>query len=366
MMRWIDLLHRWTGGIIGLVLGLLGLTGAILAFKTWWLAYLPGAGDAQRQDIPALAAQVDAAMAAPGGPPQSILFATHDFGLARLSRGEGAGAYADQSGRIVTEWGSQWERVELWLFDFHHHLFFGDAGETVAGIAALIGLLFVITGAILWWRLRKTFKLRLIPKRLSRPAIVTHHRDIGVIFAPLLFLSMATGMLMVLKPITTALFAPGMGSEGLAAPFAAPEVKGGPLAAKLDWAAMFTAARARYPDAEIRLVSLPRKPGGLILMRMRQQPEWLPNGRTLLWFRPENGELVDTRDVQAMPTGIRAYNALYPLHAGKVGGILWKLVIAATGLVLAMLGSFAVWTFWFRRPKPRPARRARPAMAAAE
>lgn len=359
-MKWIDLLHRWTGGIVGLVLGLLGLTGAILAFKTWWLAYLPGAGDVQRQDIPALAAQIDAAMAAPGGPPQSILFPTHDFGLARLARGEDAGAYADQSGRIVAEWGSKWDRVELWLFDFHHHLFSGDAGETVAGVAALVGLLFVITGTILWWRLRKTFKFRLIPKRMSRPAIVTHHRDIGVVFAPLLFLSMTTGMLMVLKPIATAIFAP---DTGLTAPFEAPQVQGGPLAAKLDWAAMFAAARAQYPDAEIRLVSLPRKPGGLILMRLRQQPEWLPNGRTLMWFRPENGAVVDTRNVQAMPTGIRAYNALYPLHAGKVGGILWKLVIAATGLVLAMLGTLAVWTFWFKRPKPKPARKARPATA---
>lgn len=75
-MKWIDLLHRWTGGIIGLGLGLLGFTGAILVFKSWWLAYLPGAGDAQRQDVASLAAQVDAAMAVPGGPPQSILFAT--------------------------------------------------------------------------------------------------------------------------------------------------------------------------------------------------------------------------------------------------------------------------------------------------
>ena len=33
-MKWLDLLHRWTGGVIGLVLGLLGLTGCLLVWKT--------------------------------------------------------------------------------------------------------------------------------------------------------------------------------------------------------------------------------------------------------------------------------------------------------------------------------------------
>ncbi len=364
-MKWIDLLHRWTGGIVGLVLAVLGLSGAILVFKHQWLGWLPGAGDAQRQDVATLAAQMNAALAVPGEAPRSLLFAYSDFGLTRRSYSGEAGVYADQAGRVVAAWDSKWDRFELWLFDLHHHLFLGDAGEIAAGIAGLIGLAFVITGVILWWRLRKTFKLRLFPKRMSRPAIVTHHRDIGVVFAPLLFLSMATGMLMVLKPVSTAVFAPGQGAGALQKPFAPPKVEGGPLARNLDWAAMFTAARARYPGAEIRLVALPRKPGDLIQMRLRQPAEWLPNGRTLLWFRPESGALVDTRDAHAMPTGIRAYNSVYPLHAAKVGGWLWKLVVASTGLVLAMLGSFAVWTFWFKRPKPR-ARPVRPAVAAAE
>lgn len=358
-MRWIDLFHRWAGGIVGMLLALLGLSGSILVFKHQWLGWLPGAGDPQRQDVGALAAQMDAALDTSGEMPRSVLFAYDDFGLTRLSRADGAGAYADQNGRIVAEWTSKWDRVELWLFDFHHHLFLDDLGATAAGIAGLIGLTFVITGIILWWRLRRTFKLRLWPRRMSRPAIVTHHRDIGVVFAPLLFLVMATGTIMVLKPVSTALFAPGQPVGALQAPFAPPPVKGGALADNLDWAAMFATARAQFPGAEIRLVALPRKPGDLIQMRLRQPPEWLPNGRTLIWFSPETGALVDSRNVQTMPTGIRAYNAVYPLHAAKVGGWLWKLAIAATGLVLAMLGSFAVWTFWFKRPKPR-ARSVRP------
>ena len=351
-MRWVDLFHRWAGGVVGLLLALLGLSGAILVFKHRWLAWLPGASDPQRQDIEALARQMEVGVT-PASQTRSVVFAQEDFGLTQLSYVDGSGAYADQSGEIVTAWTSQWDRIELWLFDFHHHLFLDDLGETVAGIAALVGLVFVVTGAILWWRLRGTFRLRLWPKRMSRPAIVTQHRDIGIVFAPMLFLTMATGMLMVFKPVSNALFMPGQAEDALQAPFLPPEVQGGgALAPRPDWRAMFTTARALYPDAEIRLVALPREPGKLIQMRLRQPAEWLPNGRTLLWFRPDNGALVDHRDVQKMAVGIRAYHMVYPIHAAKVGGIIWQLLVAATGLVLALLGSLAVWSFWFKRRKP--------------
>ncbi|MBX3592972.1 PepSY-associated TM helix domain-containing protein [Sphingomonas sp.] len=355
-MRWIDLIHRWAGGLIGLLLATLGLTGAILVFKDQWLRGLPGATDAPRQDVATLSAQAQAAF---GGeaPATSILFPTDGFGLARLSTGKGAGAYADQAGQVVTRWSSKWERFELWLFDLHHYLLFGDAGKTVAGIAGLIGIGFVVTGAILWWRTRRSFRWRLVPRRMSRPAIVTHHRDLGIVFAPLLFLSMSSGMLMVLKPISGAVFAPGQGSAALTAPFAPPDRRGGALAASPDWRAMIAAAQVRFPGAEIRAIALPRKAGDLIQMRLRQPAEWLPNGRTLMWFRPEDGRVVDARDAQAMPTGVRASNAVYPIHAAKVGSWPWKIAIAATGLALTMLGSLSVWTFWFRRGPSRPGRR---------
>src|SRR3546814_10718573 len=83
-----------------------------------------------------------------------FIYADERFGLHQLRFNEGAGAYASQSGEIVARWASQWERPELWIFDFHHHLFAGDNGEWVIGIAGLCGLFFVISGVILWWRTR--------------------------------------------------------------------------------------------------------------------------------------------------------------------------------------------------------------------
>jgi len=53
-----------------------------------------------------------------------------------------------------------------------------------------------------------------------------------------------------------------------------------------------------------------------------------------------------------MAPAAQAFNKAYPLHAAKVGGLGYRIVMTLSGLTMAMLGSFAVWTFWFRRPKP--------------
>jgi len=327
------------------------LSGAILVHRDAWIA-LPHAGDARVADPAALAAATARLMADPATRPQSILYATDDFGLLRLSYARGAGAYADQAGTVVTRWDSQWARPEIWLFDFHHHLFSGDAGEVVIGIAGLCGLFFVLSGAILWWRTRKSFELRIWPRRLTRPAIVRHHRDLGIVMAPILLLSLYTGTVMIFRPVAMLALGPG-------APAAVEKSLKGPasldvaLSERVDWAAIVRTAHARFPDAELRLLSLPRKDNGLIAIRMRQPEEWLPNGRTMLWFAADDGRLVTARDARGFGWQARGYNALYPLHAAKVGGLPWKIAMTLSGLTLALLGSLAVWSFWFRRPKRR-------------
>ncbi|APX66163.1 PepSY-associated TM helix domain-containing protein [Sphingomonas sp. gentR] len=356
-MKWLDLLHRWTGGVIGLVLGLLGLTGCLLVWKTA-LIMVPGKAMPLIRDPASVAAAVQRLLPQPKGG-ESVVFADNDFALHQLRLVHGAGAYADQGGRIVDRWSSQWERPELWLFDFHHHLFASDIGETVIGIAGLCGLFFVVSGAILWWRTRRTFKWRLLPKRMSRPAILMHHRDLGIIVAPLLLLSSITGAAMVFRPVAMIVVAPfGSPAKALAA-LRPGKVHGGPLAASPPWRAMLTTASQRFPDAVPRILAMPRKPGDPITLRMRRADEWLPNGRTTLVFDAATGRLLSSNDAMAMPRAARVYNMLYPLHAGRVGGLAWKLLMTVSGLALTLLGSLAVWTFWFRRPR-RPVRTSRP------
>lgn len=357
-MKALDLIHRWTGGILGLVLAILGLSGAILVHKESWLL-LPHAGDARIGDPATIAAATEKLFAAEPKA-QSIIYAGDRFGLHHVRLPHGAGAYADQTGNIVTRWQSQWERPELWIFDLHHHLFTGDAGETVIGVAGLAAILFVVTGAILWWRTRKTFKFRLWPKRLSRPAIVMQHRDLGIVVAPLLLLSAVTGTMMIFKPFAALMIAPFSAPWQALAANAPPKAPSKPLAAKPDWPAIIGAAHARFPDAQIRILTLPRKPGDPITVRMKRAAEWLPNGRSLLAFDAGDGRLLAATDALTLPKGAQVFNTAYPLHAARVGGLVWRLVMTVSGLAMALLGSLAVWTFWFKRPRPKPAAKLRP------
>jgi len=352
-MRFIDLAHRWLGGLIGLVLLVLGLTGAILAHRNAWIG-LPGAHDAPVQTTDALAATVERLMADPSARPRNIVFASQDFGLNRLSYGRGAGgAYADQSGRIITRWKSKWERPEIWLFDLHEHLFSGDQGKTVVGVAGVCGLGFVITGLILWWPLRRGFELRPWPRDLARFSILRHHRDLGVVMAPLLALSFLTGAVMVFRPMTSLVLGPGAAAE-VQASLKPPRFQPAPLSANPDWRGMITKARQLYPDAEVRGLSLPRKQGELISLRLRQPAEWGEDGRTTVWFAPDNGQLIVARDALTLPSRVQAYNAIKPLHTAGLGGPIWRWTLTLTGLVLTIMGGLTTWTFWFRR-KRQPA-----------
>lgn len=359
-MKLLDLLHRWTGGLVGLILAMLGLTGAILVHRDAWVN-LPHAGDARVTNVDMLADATQRLMSDPAGQPLSIIYATDSFGLDRLTLPKGAGAYSDQMGGIVTRWASQWERPEIWLFDLHHHLFAGDVGETILGIAALCGLFFVVSGLFLWWRTRGTFKFRLLPKRLSRPSIVWHHRDLGIVMAPLLLLSLYTGSVFVFRPMAGLILGPGT-EAALKEASKAPTYKPAELSPTFDWRAMIRAAHARFPEAELRIVARPREESGMVTVRMRQPEEWLPNGRTMLWFAADTGELLGARDARTLSTRASIYNRFYPLHAAKVGGLPWRLVMTLNGLALFLLGTLAVWTFWFRRPKARPMPKPRVAM----
>lgn len=345
-MLWIDRIHRWTGAFIGLLLAAMALTGTLLLYEDAWLrATVPHAHESLVKEV-AAGAGIERLLADASSRLTGVVFPTDSLALFRLSFEGGAGAYADQSGTIVVRWTSKWERLELWLFDFHHHLLMGETGTILGGVLALIGLGFVITGLLLWWRTRKTFAFRLLPARFSRLHVMRHHRDLGAVIAPMLSVALLTGAMLTLRPVADILLSPLSPPGTIAESLGPPQVKGGPMAAEFDWRKTLQIIRSSYDEAELRTIGIPSGEGQLVRIRVRQPAEWLPNGRTVFWFDPTDGRLVEARDARTLPLATRAFNLIYPIHASTVGGIVYKAAMTAAGLSLTLLGTLAVFGFW--------------------
>ncbi|TCP34225.1 PepSY-associated TM helix domain-containing protein [Sphingomonas sp. BK235] len=359
-MRWLALLHRWVGALVGALLALLGSTGALLVWRDS-LTWVPHAGDAPLRD-PALVARLLAAAARSTRPVDRITLAGDGLGVHQLVYADGGGAYVSQTGAVVARWDGAWQRPELFVFDLHHRLLLGEAGEIANGVAALVGLFFVVSGVLLWWRSRARFRPRLWPARMSAGAIVHHHRDLGVLTAPLLALSLLTGAAMALPAVERTLLAPFGTPERPRPPHVPAAVPG---AAAQDYGALLAQAAARFPGAALRRVQWPRRAGAPLVLRLRQPGEWTPNGRTFLYADPATRRIVGAQDPLRGGGYGRAREKLYPLHAAKVGGWAWKLAITASGIALALLGSLAVYGFWSTRAKAAAVRRRRRPVARA-
>jgi uncharacterized iron-regulated membrane protein len=126
-------------------------------------------------------------------------------------------------------------------------------------------------------------------------------------------------------------------------------------------------AQAAFPEALPRRLTLPAVPGEPLTLRLKQDFEWTPNGRTYVYIDPVSARIVATNDPADGSTASAIVEKLYPIHSGKVGGTVWKLMLTLCGVALTLLGTLATWSFWFgRRSKPgkqalKPAALARPA-----
>lgn len=359
-MKILSILHRWSGGLIGLLLVVLGLSGTILLWEGSWIG-VPGARDPAVENIAQMTAIADKAFSAGA---TRVTFAGEELGLHAIGMKGGAGAYVNQAGETAASWSSQWERPELWIFDLHHHLFAGENGEMAAGIAGLFGLAFVVTGSILWWRSRRTFKLRIWPKPFQPGPIVKTHRDLGIVVAPLLLLTFLTGSGIVFsRSITPVVLSPFGKMEGRVPP---PKVEGD-APAKVAVGPMLAQAKARFPNAEIRRMMAPMKPGGPWSVRLRQPSEWAAGGRTAVWF-DGSGKLLRVDDPAAASRATAIFGTFLPLHSGKLG-LVHKLLMTVSGVALVLLGGLAMWSFWWRRWIHRQSARGRKypaAMAASD
>lgn len=350
MRRTLSLAHRWLGGLVGLGLAVLGLSGAALMWKPWWVSV------AQDPRLPTEGETLAIIGASERLSAGYVTLPSAEFGVAQAGLPDGGGAYLAHDGTLLARWDSVWSRPETLLFDLHHHLLMGETGELISGWLGIAAVLFCVTGLILWWPTRRTFQWRALPARMTRPAIIRHHRDIGVVLALPILLAAITGAMMVLRPLGETILAPLSNPVEVEAWQAKPPTP--PMASTANWPVILSSAHARFPDAEARMIVWPKAAGEAVTIRMRRPAEWHPNGRTTVTLSGD-GTVLMARDAPAAPLTVRVGNALYPLHSARMMGstlaLPLRIVMTLAGIGLALLGSLAVVTFWRAQSFSRPA-----------
>jgi uncharacterized iron-regulated membrane protein len=344
-MRLLRRVHAWAGLVLALLVAAVAASGTLLVFEADYLrAEFPAARAAPPVDARSLGGIVDAIGQQFGREARSVVFGTAEMGLHQVYLHDGGGAYIDAAGRVVDHW-SAGGRPELWLFELHENLLAGETGHLVAGTAGLAAAVMAVTGLVLWWPGARAFRGRLWPRSLQRPALVAHHRDLGVIAAvPVLLLALTGAALVFDEQARTVLgwVLPAAPEPDPPAPIdvAAPLA---PLPLP-DGLALLAAAQARFPEAALRIVSFADE-RGTITVRLKQEAEWHPNGRTRVTLSAATGAVLDSYDAVRQPLAARAYAALYPLHAARIGGRAYDLLLAASGLALTLLAGLGAVSF---------------------
>lgn len=333
--------HAWAGVFLALLAVVLGLTGTLLVFEDDWIrATVPAARAETDLDPVRLGAAMERVEAAS---PQvkSVTLAGTELGVHRLYLPEEGAAYADRSGTVIADWQGT-ARVESFVFNLHHYLLAGDTGELVAGSAGLALSLLMLTGLIAWIPAWRASGWRVWPRSTKRREMIGSHRNLGLIFALPLTMLALTGSAMVFSKTAQAIL-----NGGPPPTLPIPVVGTGDI----DWAVALASAQRRYPNATLRMAIWPSEPGKPASIRMRQPGEWHPNGRTSVSIDPATSQAVASLDAMTLPTGIRAYNAFYAIHSSSIGGRLYDLITALSGLAMAGLGGVGAWAFIARHIK---------------
>lgn len=334
-------IHLYAGLVVGLLLTSAGVTGSVLVWKNEIDALLhpellrvePAAARLPIQQVVAAAARAypehrPSLVQMPRGPEESVEVSTAGPDALQV--------YVDPyRGTVLGARGSTETFVNA-LFYWHTSLLAGETGERVMGTAALLLLVLVVSGLVVWWpgvrRLADAVRVRWSAgwKRINFDV----HRAGGFWGALFLTLVAVTGSSLVFHDAYMA------GLDWITrspprplAPVVSPVGGASPL--PLD--DLVRRANRALPGGEVTYLTLPQEPGSPVVVRKRLPEELHPNGRNFVYLHPAEGTVVRVEHALTAPAGTRAYNVLYPLHIGRWGGALSRVLYSALGLLPLVL-----------------------------
>jgi uncharacterized iron-regulated membrane protein len=353
-------IHRWLGLTAGLLLMLNAFTGSLMLgarpldrVLNAQLFEVKPAGqtvpiEAIRQSLVAdYGSKARFTIRPPREPEESILvYVTSDSW-------EGQAHYDPYSGRKLGA-REEHEGFANALFEFHSALLAGDTGKTVLAFNTVTMLAMLVTGVLLWWPARSwrgAFSVSLKGGLLR--SLFDLHRVGGVVLGAWVLVCVLTGTWMAWRPVSQWVTQVAGQKQVLPPPVKAGSAPQGRAATADE---MIATANAAMPGGVVGYLGLPAKPTAPVRIRKKLDDDPHPNGLSSVWLHPHTGEVIRVDRWSDLDVGTRSYAWIYPLHSGKLAGVIGVLATAAGGFLLFGFGVSGTWLWWLRRRLRMPKR----------
>jgi uncharacterized iron-regulated membrane protein len=324
--RWMFLAHLWLGLIIGPIVGVVNVTGAIIMFRyeinrmtTPGTAYVSPQG--KRLSLDELSARVHAAR--PGdtfrtvgweaGPDTAWNF------RAQSPDGHRIHTFINPYTGTITgrdDYHDQWMQ---WFYDLHADLLAGDRGEFLNGFVGLTTLVLGLTGLIVWWpgTSHWLFGFRYAWRTGWKRQNYDLHKVAGFYSSVAVMIIALSGMTYSFPHLSRRLAERVTGSTVVTD---APKASTRWTDRRVPMEAFIQAAEHAQPGAAAVQFNFPQKPGDPITVRTKEPHDWHRIGLNYVYLEPSDGGLISSIRFSEANAGTQAMLLMYPLHFGRFGG----------------------------------------------
>lgn len=338
LLRW----HRWLGLLALVFLLLVALSGCLLTYKQALIRAIitPGITLPATYGVAQMAPQLEEIAGRIRGDSSGYLIKApnSEEPYWTLTRD------ADRQVQLLAWDSLQPHTQNLWLLqtlsfirELHTELFAGVVGEAILLVSGLLGLFLALSGLVIWWATKRSFRWRwVLPRQFNRSYLMHYHRHSGALMLPILLVILLTGSIMLWQKLTQPLLTPPPPTQLPRAMASAARATAG------EW---LQVAQQQVPDGWPTYIRLPAPGVAAITVRYRLPGEWHPNGRTSVKIDLPDGSLTLSARADEVDWPQRLINQNYPLHSGygMHGG--YRLVVLIGGITLFWLSLTGGWSF---------------------
>ena len=349
--------HQWLGLLVGLVVIVIGLTGAILVFENEIDQVLhPALWHVTPQGSPRpLDALMDAVRAShPDDRLEWIEIATgsdNSYVMHMITRRQ---IFVNPySGEILGE--RDYDKTVFgMMFFLHRTLLAGEIGRTVVGVTTLVTVILLVTGLYLWWpRTLGRLKPSLSIKWTNGKRRLTYdlHNVLGFYASWYVIVIAMTGLVWSFPAVHDAIF---WLTDSPAPPWkSAPRSKAAPETAIFSADEALHAAAVALPGAHATEIILPQQPDDPYAIGKRFPRPGNPNAQSHVYVDQYSGAVLAVERYEELSLGATIRLLVYPVHVGTVFGLPTQILAFLVSMVIPLSAATGFLLWWRKRTPSR-------------